>query len=66
MTLHLITIVGFALLFATAAGLVVVSRLWPASLATFSELVHHLMARPATRLLLFLAWAWLGWHLLAR
>lgn len=65
MTWRIVTIAGFALVFASGLLVVVLSRL--GRLAGFGAAVSTLASRHLLlRLLLVLAWAWLGWHFLAR
>lgn len=67
MSARAVTVTGFVLLFALAAGLVVLSRLRPGLVARFGQALdavwrQHVLVRG----LLIFCWAWLGWHFLAR
>jgi hypothetical protein len=64
MTSRTIVIVGFLVLGSVAAGLVAAGRL--GLLARPRDVLDGLLARRKTRLLVVLAWVWLGWHFLVR
>jgi Family of unknown function (DUF6186) len=67
MTSRAVTIAGFVVLIALAAGLVVLSRLRPDRLARFVVVVRAVSQRNLIlRGLVLFCWAWLGWHFLAR
>lgn len=62
-----IMITGFAVLFALAAVAVVVALVRRDLLATVAAVLRAPMSRHlVVRLVVLLAWAWLGWHFLAR
>jgi len=64
-TARLTTLTGYVVLAAAFVAWSVVTSRRP-SLITFPELVARAATSRAVRLLLVLAWAWLGWHLFAR
>ncbi len=59
-----ITIAGFLVLGAVMVTLVAAS--WTGRLPRFGEVVDLLGARRSGRVLVVLAWWWLGWHFLVR
>ena len=65
MSARLVTFAGFALLAAAVAAWSVVSTRRP-SLVSLSELLSRITTSRPLRLLVVIAWAWLGWHLFAR
>lgn len=64
MTSREITITGFAVLAGAMVLLAVLGRLGLLSRA--GTVLDALLSRRSTRLVVVLAWWWLGWHLLAR
>jgi hypothetical protein len=66
MTTRALTILGFALLAATAVVVYIAGRAHRLGLLPLGDLTDALRSRTAVRLALVLVWAWLGWHLLAR
>ncbi len=66
MTTRGLTLAGFALLAVVAAALAVAGRAGRFGLVAPGELLDALRAPVPARLAIVLAWAWLGWHLLAR
>jgi hypothetical protein len=65
MSARLVTLAGYALLAAAVAGWSVTSAR-RSSLVTLPELLSRITASRRFRLLIVIAWAWLGWHLFAR
>ncbi|MEQ7123220.1 DUF6186 family protein [Actinopolymorpha sp. B11F2] len=66
MTTRLVVIAGFVVLFLLACSLVILARIRRVQLATLGEALAHVMVRAEVRILVLCAWAWLGWHALAR
>lgn len=67
MTSRVVQITGFCVLFAVAGGMVFASLVFRRSVATVGEALRAVtLRRLLPRLLILLAWAWLGWHFLAR
>ncbi|HZC27066.1 MAG TPA: DUF6186 family protein [Actinopolymorphaceae bacterium] len=66
MSSRTLTIAGFVVLFVAAGVLLVVSKLRPDRVARFSDALAHVTAPGKVRVLVLFAWAWLGWHFLAR
>jgi hypothetical protein len=67
MTSRIVTIAGFCVLSGLGVTMVLVSLLFRRSVATVGEALRAVpLRRLLPRLLIVLAWAWLGWHLLAR
>jgi hypothetical protein len=66
MTTRGLTIAGFAVLAVVAAALALAGRKGRLGLVPPGELLDAFRAPAPARLALVLAWAWLGWHLLAR
>ena len=66
MTMRAVTILGFALLGGVAVALYLAGRARRLGLVPLGDLVDALRARTVVRLALVVAWAWVGWHLLAR
>jgi hypothetical protein len=66
MTLRVVTIAGFVLLATIAVVLVVLPHVRRGALATAGETFTRLTRTRLARLAFVLAWAWLGWHFLAR
>jgi Family of unknown function (DUF6186) len=64
-TARVVTLIGYAVLAATAISWSVVTSRRP-SLETLPSLLARATASRAARLAFVLAWAWLGWHLFAR
>ena len=60
-----VTLAGYAVIVAAAIALELTSRR-RASLPTFGVVVTALTANRTVRLLLTVAWLWLGWHLFVR
>jgi hypothetical protein len=65
MSSRAITLAVFALLAVAVAGWSVVSARRP-SLVTLPALMSRITSSRVVRLLVVIAWAWLGWHLFAR
>jgi hypothetical protein len=65
MSTRLVTLAGFAVLGAAIAVWSVMSANRP-SLVTLPELLSRITTSRPLRLVLVIAWAWLGWHLFAR
>jgi hypothetical protein len=65
MSARFVTLAGFAVLAAAVAAWSVVSTRRP-SLVTLPELLSRITTSRPLRLLMVIAWAWLGWHLFAR
>jgi len=65
MSTRLATLTGFTLLAAAVAAWSVVTTRRP-SLETLPTLLSRITSSRLVRLLLVIAWAWLGWHLFAR
>jgi Family of unknown function (DUF6186) len=65
MSARLVTLAGFTLLAAAVAAWSAVSTRRP-SLVTLPTLLTRITSSRVLRLLLVIAWAWLGWHLFAR
>jgi hypothetical protein len=65
MSSRVVTLAGFAVLGVALAGWSVVTARRP-SLVTLPELLRRITASRPLRLLVVIAWAWLGWHLFAR
>jgi hypothetical protein len=66
MSSRTLTIAGFVVLFAAAGVLLVVSKLRPQRVARFSDALAFVTTPGKVRVLVLVAWAWLGWHFLAR
>lgn len=67
MSSRLIQIIGYCVIFGLATTTVVASLVFRHSVATFNEALRAVMSRRLLlRVLIVLAWAWLGWHFLAR
>jgi hypothetical protein len=66
MTARSLTIAGFALLAMVAATLTLAGRTGRLGLVPPGELLAALRSLLPARLAIVLAWAWLGWHFLAR
>jgi len=66
MSLRTLTVLGFALLGGAAVVLYLAGRARRLGLAPIGDLVDVLRSQSVVRLALVLAWAWVGWHLLAR
>lgn len=66
MTLRYVTIAVFALFASLAVVLVVVPHVRRDLLATAGETFTRLTRTRLARLAFVAAWAWLGWHFLAR
>jgi hypothetical protein len=65
MSSRVVTLAGFAVLAVALAGWSVVSARGP-SFVTLPELLRRITSSRPLRLLVVIAWAWLGWHLFAR
>jgi len=65
MSTRLATLTGFTLLAAAVAAWSVVTTRRP-SLETLPTLLSRITSSRLVRLVLVIAWAWLGWHLFAR
>jgi Family of unknown function (DUF6186) len=63
---HTSALVVWAVLFAALIGWQVVALCWPARWVGLGRVVGLVMQHVAVRVVLLLAWAWLGWHLFAR
>lgn len=66
MTARDLTIAGFTVLATVAAALTLAGRTGRLGLVRPGELLDAVRASAPARLAIVLAWAWLGWHLLAR
>ena len=66
MTMRVVTIAVFVVLGAIAVVLVVLPHVRHEALATAGETFSRLTRTRLARLAFVLAWAWLGWHFLAR
>lgn len=66
MTDRTLIIIGFAALAAAAVTAELTARCHPDRLATLGDTVRPLLRSRTLRILAVLAWAWLGWHFLAR
>ena len=64
MAMRDMTIVGFVLIGCATTALLVAGRL--GVVARPGEVVDTLLTRRTTRILITLAWVWLGWHFLVR
>jgi hypothetical protein len=64
MSSRVATIAGFIVIGCAALALLAAGRL--GILARTGEVVDALLARRATRVVIVLTWAWLGWHFLVR
>jgi sirohydrochlorin ferrochelatase len=58
--------IGWVVLAVLAVAVEIAGRLEVAGTAPLGDVVSRLRARGAGRVVLVLAWAWLGWHLFAR
>jgi Family of unknown function (DUF6186) len=64
MTFHDATILGYVLIGCATMALLVAGRL--GVVARPGEVLDVLLSRRTVRLLIVLAWIWLGWHFLVR
>ncbi len=63
---HTTALVVWAVLLGALVGAEVVALRWPSRWIGLGRLVGIVAHPVAVRVLLLLAWAWLGWHLFAR
>lgn len=61
-----VTLVGFGLLGLALLGMLLLVRLRPGELASPGSVLAAATRTRTGHLLVLLAWAWLGWHVLAR
>lgn len=61
-----ITIIGFAVLISTMAGLEFAARRGISRIPTLGHWLGYLMRSKTGRALVLLGWWWLGWHYFAR
>jgi hypothetical protein len=61
-----ITIIGFAVLISTMAGLEFAARRGISRIPTLGQWLGYLMRSKTGRALVLLGWWWLGWHYFAR
>ena len=61
-----ITIIGFAVLISTMAGLEFAARRGIGRIPTLGQWLGYLMRSKTGRALVLLGWWWLGWHYFAR
>ncbi|MFD0360690.1 DUF6186 family protein [Nocardia sp. GCM10030253] len=61
-----VIILGFALLLVAMLGAVVITHLRRDLVAPLGDTIAYLARTRAVRIVVVLAWAWLGWHFLAR
>lgn len=66
MSTRALTIAGFLVLAVMAGMLYLLGRARRLGLAPLGDVTDAIRASAAGRLALALAWAWVGWHLLAR
>ena len=66
MSSRAVTVAGFVLLATAGLVLHLAGRWHRGGLLPLGALLDRLRSCPPARLALVLAWAWLGWHLLAR
>lgn len=66
MIYRVITIVGFAVVIGVLFALEFLGRRKTSSIPTLGEFLGYAMRPRAGRLLILLAWLWLGWHFFAR
>jgi hypothetical protein len=65
MSSHDLTVAGFALLGVALVGLELAGHVRAWRVPTAGELIRAAAGRPATLVLLVLAWWWVGWHFFA-
>jgi Family of unknown function (DUF6186) len=63
---HQITIAGFAAIAIAFMALELAGRRPGSRIPTAGEVFGYLMQTRVTRVLILVAWGWLGWHLFAR
>jgi hypothetical protein len=61
-----ITIIGFAVLISTMAGLEFAARRGISRIPTLGQWLGYLMRSKTGRALVLLGWWWLGWHYFSR
>jgi hypothetical protein len=61
-----ITIIGFAVLISTMAGLEFAARRGISRIPTLGQWLGYLMRSKTGRALVLVGWWWLGWHYFAR
>jgi uncharacterized protein DUF6186 len=66
MTSRSLTIAGFALILAVAAGLDVLARSGRVALPSIEQTLTRVRRSNRGRIVLLCVWFWLGWHFLAR
>ena len=62
MTMHVVTILVFALLGVSLLGLELVARLPRSKIPTVSRLLIGGLGRRSVQVLIVLSWWWVGWH----
>jgi Family of unknown function (DUF6186) len=62
MTMHVFTIVVFALLGAALLGLELLARAPRSKIPTLSRLLTGGLGRRTVQVLIVLSWWWVGWH----
>jgi hypothetical protein len=62
MTMHVVTIVVFALLGVFLIGLELVARMPRSKIPTVSRLLTGGLGRRSVQVLVVLSWWWVGWH----
>lgn len=63
---RVIVIVGFVVVLVVALGMVVVTHVRRDLIAPVGETIAYLTRNRLARIAAVLAWAWVGWHFLAR
>jgi hypothetical protein len=66
MIYRVITVIGFAIVVAGLFALEYIARRKRSSIPTLGEFLGYAMRPRAGRLLILLAWLWLGWHFFSR
>jgi Family of unknown function (DUF6186) len=66
MITRVITIIGFAFVITALFTLEILARRKTSRIPTMGEWLGYLMRGRAGRILVLLAWLWLGWHYFAR
>ncbi|MFE7744808.1 DUF6186 family protein [Nocardia sp. NPDC057455] len=61
-----VVLLGFGLIAAAALTAIALTRLRRDRIASLGETLAYLTSTRTTRITAVLAWAWLGWHFLAR
>ncbi|WP_327096425.1 DUF6186 family protein [Nocardia vinacea] len=63
---RVIVIIGFVVVLVVALGVVVVTHVRRDLVAPVGETIAYLTRNRLVRIVAVLAWAWVGWHFLAR